>query len=403
VTQPTLARTSYTPRPPHERLGVGLCLSGGGFRATLFHLGALRRLNELGLLSSLRTVSSVSGGSIAAACLATAVAQCGQPGSGVLPDWAERVEQPLRAFTTADQRTGPILKRLLPWNWFKGSTGVEGLAAAYENGLTRLRLGELPATPNFVLCATDMGYGVNWTFERERMGDYQAGYCEPPDDWPLARAVAASSCFPPIFNPLPVRIAPERYAGGKAPANAQRRAILRDLRLTDGGDYDNLGLEPVWRDHAVVLVSDGGAPFDPSVDEGLLWRIERYAGILGNQAHALRLRWLISNFVSGQMQGAYWGVASAVSSYGATSPGYSKALATEVISKIRTDLDAFSDAEAAVLLNHGYLLADVAIKVHVPSLVTAGSVPVRVPYSDYMDEAKVRADLRDSSKRKLFH
>ena len=32
--------------------GIALCLSGGGYRAMVFHLGALWRLNELGLLWS---------------------------------------------------------------------------------------------------------------------------------------------------------------------------------------------------------------------------------------------------------------------------------------------------------------------------------------------------------------
>ena len=59
--------------PKRERAGVALCLSGGGFRATLFHLGALRRLNETGVLAKVDTISSVSGGSIMAAFLATAV------------------------------------------------------------------------------------------------------------------------------------------------------------------------------------------------------------------------------------------------------------------------------------------------------------------------------------------
>src|SRR5262249_62000062 len=49
-------------RPGREREGIAVCLSGGGFRAALFHAGALRRLNELGILSRVRTVSSVSGG-----------------------------------------------------------------------------------------------------------------------------------------------------------------------------------------------------------------------------------------------------------------------------------------------------------------------------------------------------
>jgi NTE family protein len=49
--------------------GMALCLSGGGFRAMLFHLGTLWRLNEVGLMKGLARVSSVSGGSITAAQL----------------------------------------------------------------------------------------------------------------------------------------------------------------------------------------------------------------------------------------------------------------------------------------------------------------------------------------------
>src|SRR5438105_5519370 len=59
----------FTPDQQPTR-GIALCLSGGGFRAALFHLGALRRLNELGVLSTVETISSVSGGSIIAAYLA---------------------------------------------------------------------------------------------------------------------------------------------------------------------------------------------------------------------------------------------------------------------------------------------------------------------------------------------
>src|SRR5258708_29307095 len=50
--------------------GIGLCLSGGGFRAMLFHLGAFIRLNEVGLWPRINRVASVSGGSIAAGALA---------------------------------------------------------------------------------------------------------------------------------------------------------------------------------------------------------------------------------------------------------------------------------------------------------------------------------------------
>src|SRR6185503_1159744 len=75
-------RTGRFPRPTTEeavqpakkdepkRHGFGLCLSGGGYRATLYHLGAARRLHELGALNRVDTISSVSGGSIFAAMLA---------------------------------------------------------------------------------------------------------------------------------------------------------------------------------------------------------------------------------------------------------------------------------------------------------------------------------------------
>lgn len=80
---------------PRERKGLALCLSGGGFRAALFHLGALRRLNELGILSALDTITAVSGGSILAAHLAAAIRPWPAPGES-LPDWDVRVATPFR-------------------------------------------------------------------------------------------------------------------------------------------------------------------------------------------------------------------------------------------------------------------------------------------------------------------
>ena len=49
-----------TDEPEHLEPGVALCLSGGGYRAMIFHVGAIWRLNELGYLAKLDRVSSVS-------------------------------------------------------------------------------------------------------------------------------------------------------------------------------------------------------------------------------------------------------------------------------------------------------------------------------------------------------
>ncbi|HEX5439065.1 MAG TPA: patatin-like phospholipase family protein [Gemmatimonadaceae bacterium] len=397
------ALATYTPLPKRTRHGVGLCFSGGGFRATLFHLGATRRLNELGVLGRVRTITSVSGGSVTAAHLAARVPwPLHTPMSRA--HWEERVAAPLRAFTKHNLRTPALAKRFLPWNWFRASTAVEAMAASFRTKLTPLTLVQLPEDPAFVFCATDMAFGVDWVFERTRMGDYLAGYIQPPPPhWAVGTAVAASACFPPVFNPLPVRFAPGDYAGGDAPAGPQRDAALSDLRLTDGGDYDNLGLEPVWKDHAYVLSSDGGSPFTFGPDQSLFSRIQRYVSIVENQARALRKRWLISSFITNVMEGTYWGVASARSSYDPDDRvGYSKALATEVIDTIRTDFDAFSEAEAAVLENHGYLLADIAIQRHVRHLLPATVPPLAVPHPAWMDEDRVRRALKGSARRTLL-
>lgn len=390
------------------REGIGLCLSGGGFRATLFHLGALRRLDELGVLArpDFRTVSAVSGGSIAAAHLATVFARRGAP-TGPLgrEAWTREVREPLRALTTRDIRTRPFLKRLLPWNLTKAETTVEALAERYERDLTALRLAALPARPDFLFLATDMAWGVSWTFSRERMGDYQAGYTAPPPDFPLARAVAASACFPPLFDPLRLHFGPSDLKGGSA-RGPERDECLSDFRLTDGGAYDNMGLEPVWKSHAVVLVSDAGGLFTAESDRGLVWRIPRYQAIQERQARALRKRWLLASFDRGSVDGAYWGVAGAAAQYGDGEVGYSKPLARDVIAEVRTDLDAFSDAEAAVLENHGYVLADAALRRHVPQLLPDPLPPVDLPHPEWAPPARgedaVRHALRDSGKRRTW-
>jgi len=412
--EPEASTPESKPLPKTARRGIGLCLSGGGYRATLFHLGSLRRLNELGILArpDFRTVSSVSGGSITAAWLATAWAR--NPGlaeaTAPVPAevWDREVRNPLREFTRKDIRTTPVLKRLLPWNWTRDDTAVRAIADRYEKDLTPLRLTQMPARPNFVLCATDMVYGVNWVFERARMGDYQAGYLKPPSaDFPLGRAVAASACFPPLFNPLHAGATAAELRDGRAVPGPERDACIAGLRLTDGGCYDNMGLEPVWKSHRYVLVSDAGGLFTNEADQGLLWRIPRYQGIQERQTRALRKRWLISNFErnDGQdLDGSYWAVGGGRASYDREG-GYSEELAKTVIADIRTDLDAFSDAEAAVLENHGYLMADAAISRYVEDLLPgspAPAPPLLIPHPEWMDEDRVRAALKKSGSRKIF-
>ena len=378
---------AYLPLPKAERAGVGVCFSGGGYRASLFHAGAVRRLNEVGVLSRADTITSVSGGSIMTAQLATYRRTLGrdwpEPGKPA-PRFDEGFAEPLRRFTQTNIRTRAVLGRLLPTNWFRSNVDSDALARRYADGPAPGRLGDLPERPRFVFVATDLTNRSEWTFDagKRLMGTDAQSW--PAGDWPLARATAASSCLPGVFTTMKVEL------DGTA------------IELTDGGIYDNLGLEPIWRDHSVVLVSDAAPSFPP--DPGLpapVWDNLRIVVTLLEQATDVRKRWLIANFIAGQLEGAYWGIGSFPSSYGADA-GYSDRLIADVISQIRIDLDAFSDAEVAVLENHGYFMADIALARHAPELLGTAPPARRPPHPEWLDEDKVRAALADSHKTKLF-
>src|SRR5438105_4892263 len=99
-----------------RRAGLALCLSGGGYRAAIFHLGALSRLHEAGLLRRVERISSVSGGSIVAAWYASRLMRDGAGADAESHaqwcdalDFRHEVLEPFRAIAATDIRTGPVL------------------------------------------------------------------------------------------------------------------------------------------------------------------------------------------------------------------------------------------------------------------------------------------------------
>ena len=382
----------------HEhRPGVALCLSGGGFRAAVFHLGALRRLNELGVLGKLDVISGVSGGSIIAAHLATRLTPWPKPGAYVA-DWKDRIAKPFRAIVRRDICTLPILSRFWPINWTKTAAGALSLARQYERCLTNATLGTLPERPRFVFCATDMIFGIRWEFSRNRIGSHKAGYAATPSDYPIALAVAASSCFPPAFAPLPVGIPAEQFEGGRHPDAEQRMRFLKRMRVADGGLFDNLGIDAI-RKFDTILVSDGGTPFAAIDRLAPVMRLARYSSILQKQVVALRKQQLIRDYRRGEKHGAYWGIASAVLRYELEHlGGYAKPLAMNQIARIRTDMNSFTDEECQVLENHGYLLAEAAMRKHSAELI-ARDCALEIPYPEMMDAERAARVLKNSHKR----
>jgi NTE family protein len=337
-------------------------------------------------------LSSVFGGSIISVYLAGRWNLLKIEESRIV-DWDELVGKPLRdEVLRRDIRTVPVLKQwLIPWNLFRSGSGVTALEERYHRYVTDTTLEELPEQPDFVLGATDILVGVGWTFTRNDAGDYRAGRFKSLNKLPVAAAVAASSCFPPIFTPQ-VMILPRRSTGKQRP---------NKIRLTDGGVYDNLGLQPVWDALSVVLVSDGEAPFWFKEESSPWRRLKRYLAISSNQGQSVRKRWLIARFEAKQQDGAYWGIGSAGSSYrNYEGPGYSKKLAVGAISKIRADMNCFSNEEIGILENHGYALAAAVLQTHASSLELPGTPPPSVPHPELMKESVVWRALKHSHRRR---
>src|SRR5713226_6803705 len=104
--------TSNPPRP-----GIALCLSGGGYRAMLFHVGALWRLNNAGYLRKLKRISSVSGGSITAAMLGLVWSSLDFDDGGVGRGFQREVGEPIQSMASHTIDKWSILFGLLgPWS-----------------------------------------------------------------------------------------------------------------------------------------------------------------------------------------------------------------------------------------------------------------------------------------------
>lgn len=376
---------------------TALCLSGGGYRAAIFHFGAMLRLHERGLLEDVDLFSAVSGGSIALAWLATRYLAGRDEAAEGFDEWLGRTDfratvlEPFRAVAARDLRTLPVLATL-PFNWAWPSTRVRLLERGYRRFLGDVTLGQLPEAPVFVFCATDLAFGCNFEFSRRRVGDFQAGYLRDPGAVSLASAVAASSCFPPLFGPLRLSVGVGDFTGGKQSGSD----LLERLELSDGGVYDNMATEPAIKRSTRILVSDAGAPFGFEAGRHYLRRLLRYAAVMGNQAVALRKRLFFGRRDAGEFEGAYWHLGE---ERDAGADGYSLGLCAQLLARLRTDLDAFTSAEFDVLANHGYFSCEAGLLAD--GVGDPNGPPASWPFPEWQDEARVRRALRASHRRFL--
>lgn len=296
---------------------IGLAFSGGGARAAVFHLGVLRRLADEGLLENVSQLSTVSAGSLIVAAL-MAAAEMRWPTS---TEFRDALYPTLRLLLTS---TDLFSLRAIRWSGLvkfnrrllhqRASVLAELLQRQWKvKGL----LSELPDQPDWWINATCLETGKNWRFSKREMGDWQFGrHYAPP--FRLAEAAAASAAIPYVIGALKFYLPREGwYQTDPATRNPLKRiAPSRTVRLWDGGAYENLGLESLYKpqqgllgcdflicsDASGPLVANGSRNF-LNIFSGHLFA-PRLFDICSDQIRSLRSRMLINSIEAGTVNGA---------------------------------------------------------------------------------------------------
>lgn len=246
--------------PPTDSRGplgpIGICLSGGGYRAAAFHLGALSYLEHLDVATDLIMLSSVSGGTFTAARYAVS-----QATDESFEDFFGR----FYSFLETTDLVRLALQRLADGNvnvpsgrqdviisaaeiyaetFLRGPDGPWRFGTvldAVENGDTTLR--------EVIFNTTEFRHGIDFRFQSSgRVGN---GNISIPRhvarEMRLADITAMSSCFPGGFEPVafPFDV---HWDGNRVPPDVGDDYFTPDgkpfpLPIMDGGIYDNQGLE----------------------------------------------------------------------------------------------------------------------------------------------------------------
>ncbi len=196
---------------------------------------------------------------------------------------------------------------------------------------------------------------------------------------PLADAVAASSAFPPFLSPVTIETRGATWFenDGTVAHEFRDRAVL-----TDGGVFDNLGLETAYKRYRTLLVSDAGKQLDWDVDPHHDWvrHAVRVLDVIDSQVRALRTRLLIDGFQANKRAGAYLGMGTAVSKYGVKPVVPVDDARGLDLANTPTRLAALSRDVQERIINLGYVICDVGIRRYAESLVPQRAPTAALPY-----------------------
>jgi NTE family protein len=323
---------------------IGLAMSGGGFRAAAFHLGVMQELQNCGLLDKIDLLSCVSGGSIAGATVAL--------------NWGSANK--LELLDTYLRTRSIAVSSFIAGSLDPFESRLEKLADSYDKDLFHnTKLSALSKGPRIYLNSTNLATGNMFFFVAGgghlcEMGEHELGVIPAPD-FPICQAVAASSAFPPVFPPL--RLDSETYA----PASVEY------VTLTDGGVYDNMGVNPLLRDRNAldyVIVSDGGKPFannsQPTESGAIV--LKASLDIMMEQIRGLEFDRLQYRHLAGKGPKPMWFSID-------SRDGEARSGDAAFASTIDTNLRRLSSEEMAVLTRHGASLVQARLSSYAKELL----------------------------------
>ena len=369
---------------------LALALSGGGVRAAVFHLGVLGRLAHARKLGDVTAISSVSGGSLAVGLV---MAKCHHEWPNDRRFLSEIVPGLHDLMVGRDLQWAFIAASLCrPWRMTSGRAWV------LADVLRRVwhiegDLGDLPPTPVWTINATCYQTGKNWRFERSVMGDYQTRYVRHPR-LALASALAASAAVPGLIGPLTIDSRRHRWS-----ADHDRDEPIEpkhpSLQLWDGGVYDNLGVEALFKPGSglvdgidALIVSDASRPLGVARPKPF-WRFGSIASSLRlidmatDQVRSVRARTLIDHFRKHPDSGTYLRMGKRRSpEHRLLSGTRSVTMTTEEVrsaSNLGTTLRRLTSGEFSRLFRHGYEVAEATLAKRLPQVLATSKIqPKRV-------------------------
>lgn len=294
-------------------LKIGIALSGGGIRASVFHLGILGRLAEDKLLENITSISTVSGGTLVTGMIFS-IAGYKWPNSEFY--LKQCLTQARDYFTKTDIRIKAFI-----WGIFRPISLIQKRTNLISKSIQDCwnisgNLNDLPLQPRWTINATTYESGKNWRFiPQRRMGDYIVNYVKNPDI-PLTDAMVASAAYPGLIGPLTLDTRKHSWYKYEGRTQVQTQPKFKKLHLWDGGIYENLGVEPLFKigeehkyhdDCNFLIVSDASNPIGSKKHTGKLWKsAKRLISISMDQVRSLRARTLINHFEENKNSGVYF-------------------------------------------------------------------------------------------------